>query len=70
MQQVNAYGVVQPRRYLHKKVYMTEGSLVLEDKNEEIEPGINMEHRMPVKDLKKRWKRFITLASEPAYHKP
>ncbi|KAF9361975.1 hypothetical protein BGX26_008147 [Mortierella sp. AD094] len=34
---------------------------VLEDQNDDIEPGVDMEHHMPVKDLKKRWEEIYRL---------
>ncbi|KAF8982275.1 hypothetical protein BGZ46_001556 [Entomortierella lignicola] len=51
--QVNANGVVQARRYLLKKSQASERTAV-EDQNENIEPDVDREHHMPIKDFKKK----------------
>ncbi|KAF8938728.1 hypothetical protein EDD21DRAFT_422551 [Dissophora ornata] len=55
--QINADGVVLATRYLPKKTQCTDG-LAVEDSNGDIEPGVDVEHHMPVKDLKKRWEEI------------
>ncbi|KAG0012867.1 hypothetical protein BGZ80_011458, partial [Entomortierella chlamydospora] len=58
--QVNANGVVQATRYPPKKSQVSDGA-VLDDQNDDIEPGVDMEHHMPVKGLKKRWEEIYSL---------
>ncbi|KAF9432201.1 hypothetical protein BGZ76_011132 [Entomortierella beljakovae] len=58
--EVNANGVIQATRYPLKKVPVSDGA-VLEDSNDDYEPGVDMEHHMPVKDLKKRWEEIYRL---------
>ncbi|KAF9117159.1 hypothetical protein BGX27_000008 [Mortierella sp. AM989] len=58
--QVNANGIVQATRYPLKKSQVSDGA-VTKDLDGDIEPGVDMEHHMPVKDLKKRWEEIYRL---------
>ncbi|KAG0004821.1 hypothetical protein BGZ65_012620 [Modicella reniformis] len=58
---VNDSGIVQATRYLSKKVHHADGGILPQEKNGDIEPGVDMEHHMPVKDLRKRWEQIYRM---------
>ncbi|KAG0322176.1 hypothetical protein BGZ99_003442 [Dissophora globulifera] len=58
--EVNANGVVQATRYPLKKTQNADGS-VTDDRNDDGEAGVDEEHHMPVKDLKKRWEELTRM---------
>ncbi|KAF9980340.1 hypothetical protein BGZ75_008559, partial [Mortierella antarctica] len=54
--------IVKATRYLPKhKIRTSDGFLIGGDKNSDVEPGVDMEHHMPVKDLRKRWEEIHRL---------
>ncbi|KAI7829587.1 hypothetical protein BC939DRAFT_11972 [Gamsiella multidivaricata] len=58
--QVNEHGVIRATRYVHRMAVAADGA-VATNINDDIVPGIDMEHHMPVKDLTKRWEEIYRL---------
>ncbi|KAG0224526.1 hypothetical protein B0O80DRAFT_428418 [Mortierella sp. GBAus27b] len=58
--QTNSNGVILATRYPPKRTQHTDGTLD-QEKNQDVQPGIDMEHHMPVKDLRKRWEEIYRL---------
>ncbi|KAF9960513.1 hypothetical protein BGZ72_006738 [Mortierella alpina] len=60
--ETNDNDIVRATRYLPKhKIRTSDGFLIGGDKNGDVEPGVDMEHHMPVKDLRKRWEEIHRL---------
>jgi hypothetical protein len=59
--ETNANGVVLATRYPPKRPLYTDAAALLHDKNHGIQPGVEVEHHMPVTDLRKRWEEIHRL---------
>ncbi|KAK3812312.1 MAG: hypothetical protein J3Q66DRAFT_372467 [Benniella sp.] len=59
--ETNADGVVLATRYPPKRPLYTDAAASLHDKDHDIQPGVEVEHHMPVRDLRKRWEEIHRL---------